>query len=329
VTFKEITEDVLERSGYTLNAGTTRERIKRLVNQHYRQLLAFSRFSGYRDGHTPLVTVAAQPLYGIPVTLQRIDQIYDPNGNNAPLAKRSKAWLRADVRANQGPGTPIVYVDYGIKPIFRFPVETGSGIWAASSAAGDTTQTVTMQSFRVDGFTYNPSATTLTGTTRVQLGTLATLVDVEKLRLSAACAGDVTFYDAAVAGNILGVIPIGRTTQLFTVLQLYPVPSSAITYLVEGQRRVEDMDNDIDEPLIPLDFHQILVLRPLIAELREVKKQLTQASEIERSELIPLEAEMAAYPIVSADNIIVPEDGRSKARIQGSNLGSWFPTGRW
>jgi hypothetical protein len=40
---------------------------------------------------------------------------------------------------------------------------------------------------------------------------------------------------------------------------LYPTPSAAVTYYVDYQRHIEDMSNANDEPLVPEDFHDLLV----------------------------------------------------------------------
>lgn len=330
MTFKEIQDDALERLEYNPSGtGSPRNRIKRMINQHMRTLLADPKFSKLRDGHTPFTTVASTPLVGIPLGLSRIDRIYDPTNNNIRLFKRSLDWLRQDSRADVNTGTPRCYVEHGLKPIYRYPAIAGSGLWAVSTAAGDTTQTVTLQGFRVDGYQFNPSAVTLTGTTRVAIGTRTDYVDIMKLRLSAVCAGDIQLWDAAVSGNQLATIPIGKRTQIFTLLQLYPVPNAAYTYMVEGQREIQDMDDDIDEPTFWRDFHHYLVLKTIEVELREVKKQIAQADAIFKREVEPLESKMLLYPLGGDDSVMVPDDGRTRVAMQGSNLGSWFPNGRW
>lgn len=330
MTFLELQDDALERLEYSTATSTSpRTRIKRLLNQTQRDILTDPKYAGLRVGRLPLVTVASQVLYGSPVALTRIDDIYDSAGENPRLTKRTKDWLRMDNRADYNEGTPGVYVEHGLKPIYRYPAITGSGLWAVSTDATDTTQTVTIQGKRVDGFDFNPSAVTLTGTTRVAIGTRTDYVDVTRIRLSATCAGDVRIYDAASNGNLLGVIPIGKTSQLFTVIQLYPVANTVYTYIVEGELAIVDMSNNLDEPVFKEDFHHILSLKVIEKELREIKKQVAQADAIYKMEIKPMEDAMVLYDVKGGDNVVVPDDGRSRLALLGSNLGSWFPRGRW
>lgn len=330
MTFLELQDDALERCEYSTSSSTSpRTRIKRLLNQAQKDICTNPVYWGLRDGYIPLVTVANQVLYGLPISLSRINRIFDSAGNNMRLEKKTLDWLRQDNRADYNTGTPMVYVEHGLKPIYRYPAVTGSGLWAVSTAAGDTTQTITVQAVRADGFQHNPSAVTLTGTTRVAIGSRTDYVDVTRIRLSATCAGDIQIYDAAVSGNLLGVIPIGKTTQLYTVIQLYPVAASAYTYIVEGQLALVDMSNNLDEPCFREEFHHILSLKVIEKELREIKKQLTQADKIRDLEIVPLEQAMAAYKASGDDDVIIPDDGRSRGAMLGSNLGSWYPRGRW
>lgn len=333
MTFKELQDDALERCGYDFATASTepRTRIKRWINQWHRRLLSDKRFTKLRDAKAPLATVANQFLYGIPPSIEKIDRIADTVLNNPQLVLRDQAWLRALPQAEIATGTPQYYVPLGLHAITRFPASTGTGIWVASSSAADTTQTVRMEGIRVGGYPLIAGPATVNGVTRVQVGARTDWVDLTRLFLSAVCAGDLTIYDAAAAGNALGVIPIGQTSARYNLVQLFPVPSSVITYTVFGKLKFFDLVQDTDEPLWPYDYHYGLALAAHYQELATVKKQLAQANLMYKQDLEPLVYDqMLDYVVNSADLIVVPFDGRrGSARAQGSNLGSYYPAGRW
>lgn len=339
MTFKEIVDDALDKTGYDSTATTSepRTRFKRLVNQWQRRIVGNPLYSKLRDGKIPFATVASQPQYGIPIGLARIDRIYDATLNNPRLSLASADWIRWDPQAAIATGTPQYYANLGAHPIFRLPAITGTGIWVASSSAtdgGGGAITVSCDFTRVGGYPHLKVAASTNGTTRVQFGTRTDFIDVTRIILSAAPVGDITLYDAATAGNVLGVIPMrsgaasGQTFSgpQYTVIQLCPVPSSIITYTIEGQLEIRDMIEDYEEPMLPLDHHLLLSVAAEYQELRDVKKQLAQAREL-RMDLTVLENTLLDWLINTPDYLPVPNDGRGAAR--GSNLGGWFPAGRW
>lgn len=81
-------------------------------------------------------------------------------------------------------------------------------IEAVSTAAGDTTQTLTIEARKADG-TVVSETKTLTGTTAIVFSTIGVVERVLKAELSATCAGTITVR-RSVAGATLRVIPIGE-----------------------------------------------------------------------------------------------------------------------
>lgn len=326
--FKEIVDDALDKCDYdsTLASSLPRTRFKRLVNQWHRQILSRPEFSRLRDSTITFATVASQAQYGLPPSIARINRIYDSATNNPRLTERTLDWLRDDTRADLNTGTPRAYVPIGLRPITRLPVSTG--IWAVSDNAADTTQAIRMDAIRSGGYAFQAGPSTLTGLTRVQIGSRTDYVDVQKLYLSAACVGDMSIYDAAVAGNLLAVIPIGKLFSQYFVVQLWQTPSSVITYTVEHQVKVFEMVQDFDEPLFPEDFGQVLSMACKYEEM--LKKEKGGLAQIYKNEQLEVEiSRMLDWLVNHPDYVVVPDDGRGRRSIQGSNLGSWFPQGRW
>jgi hypothetical protein len=52
---------------------------------------------------------------------------------------------------------------------------------------------------------------------------------------------------------------MGVTAVSSTLLALWPTPSSAITYTAEILSVITDLANDSNSPLLPLDFHDVLI----------------------------------------------------------------------
>lgn len=329
MTFKEIQDDALDKLLYdsSLTTSGPRTRVKRNINQWQRKICSAPENSKLRKGSASFTTVAGTVTYGLPYGIERIEFIYDAATNNPRLTKKSGDWLRWDTRADLNQGTPWAYIDHGVHAIFRPPASTG--IWLASSAAGDTTQAARMDAVRTGGYPFQAGPTTLTGTSRVQLGSRTDYIDIQKLMLSAVAVGDVSIYDAASSGNVLGVIPIGQQIPRYYVVQPWPVPSSAITYTVACWVAIFDMAQDYDEPMIPKDFHDLLGDCARYEEMRDVKKMRVEATALLKEEIEPRQRELTDWLLNNPDYIVVPDDGRRGLARIGSNLGSWFPPGRW
>ncbi len=83
-------------------------------------------------------------------------------------------------------------------------------IQAISSAAGDTTQTVTIQGRNAGGSVVSETKT-LTGTTLITFSTLAIVERILSVELSATCAGTITIRSTTGPGtNFSRVIPSGE-----------------------------------------------------------------------------------------------------------------------
>lgn len=329
MTFKEIQDDALDRLLYDSNLTSSgpRTRIKRNINQWQRKICSAPENSKLRKGTASFTTAQGTVLYGLPFGIEKIAAIYDAATNNPRLSKKSGDWLRWDTRANLNQGTPWAYIDHGVHPIYYVPASTG--IWAVSSAAGDTTQTVSMNAIRTGGYPHQAGPTTLTGTSRVQIGSRTDYIDITKLMLSAVAVGDISFYDASSSGNLLAVIPIGQLTARYYVLQPWPVPSSAITYTIDCWVNIFDMSLDYDTPMMPQDFHDLLGDCARYEEMRDVKKMVREAKVMWDDEIVPRMRELTDWLLNNPDYIVVPDDGRRSIARIGSNLGSWFPPGRW
>ena len=231
-----------------------------LINEVHYDLLTMPELERLRDDVIPITALANQSRTGLPPSIVRVKAIVDRT-NNHKLQQVPLAELRLidPAKAFVG-GYPLRYSVIGNVAVQIQPA-AATGLWVASSAAGDTTQNAFVETIVTGGYPNNiiTAGTLLTGTARVQIGTLATHIEVTRFYLDAACAGSISLYDAAVAGNELARIPIGKTFSRYLAVEWWPVQSADVIDYADVTRGVYDLVKGTDEPLIPFDFHDLLV----------------------------------------------------------------------
>lgn len=302
-------------------------RIKQFINQRYRKVLSRPGMDQFRDTTFTFATVASQKKYGLPQALSRVRNIYDLT-NQRRIFPQTVDWLR---NVDPGLSSSSSYTEFWI-PLNGWGAEaqeltsTGVGLWAVSDSASDTTQRAYVETQRLGGVragTAVSAGTVITGTTRVQLGTLTDHVEVVKFYLDTVPVGTVSLYDAAASGNLLSTITIGRTNARYYMLQLYPTPGAAVTLSVDGQRAIEDLVKDTEEPLFPEDYHMVLVHGAAYDEWRNRDDSRAQG---ELEEMNALVSELRHMVMSSPDAIPVQRGPRGEVD-RWSRLGGYYPPG--
>lgn len=260
MTLSAILSDSYRRLNYaTTPDGSVTTRLTAFANEIHRQLLTLPGLDSLRDDTITVASVASTPRTALPPDVSRIKLIQDRT-NSVLLKEMSLNELRRRDPGLRATGNPWAWALVGTVPVASQP-SAATGVWAASSSGTDTAgPTVTVQAIRTGGYLHNPAATALTGTSRVQIGSQTDYVEITKFFLSAACVGDITLFDAAAAGNTLAVIPKGQTFARYIGIHWYPVPATALTYHIDYTRQIVDLSASTDEPLLPLDFHDLIVL---------------------------------------------------------------------
>lgn len=299
------------------SSATTRVRGRQYINDWHRNILSRDGFARLRRSTVTFASVAGEPT----VALWQGDcEILDvtERTNNTRLTRQTLDWYRSiDSNPTLTTGNPYAWIPLG-QAAAASPAATGTGLWVVSSSASDT-GTAYIEGTRVGGFPGTANVT-MTGVTRAQLGALADWIEVTKFYISAVAVGSVSLYDAAANGNVLSVIPIGKSSARYQVIALEPTPASAITYYADVQRDIPDMSNATDEPLLPADFHQLLLLGAMVSEYER-----TDDDRYTRT-LARLEdgIKRCRYAVeVDGDTIYVP--GRQVTTR--SVLGPWYPAG--
>lgn len=296
----------------------TNARLGDFLNEAHRELLSEVGVKGVRDDVLTFATVNAQQRYAVVEQgIAKIHRIWETT-NDHRLKKRSLAWLR-EIDADPPTGTPEYWIPLSTTQVAAQPADA-SEIFVKSTAAGDT-NTCYIEGIITGGYRRTASVT-MTGVTAVSLSTLiTTFIQVDKFYLSAVAVGTVTLHEDSGAGTELARIAIGDASAKYASFLLYPTPSAVVTHYMDVTRRIADMANDFDEPLIDEDFHDLWLD---VADLKELTKgddpdrhRIVEAHRVKRRN------EWREWMFGGGD----PEDGA--ADRGGSNLGNWFPAGRW
>jgi hypothetical protein len=256
----------LNKTSSTLVTDTA-TRFKETLNERHRELLRRPGMLSLRWGTITVASVASQQGYALPLHgIARVNRIWDES-NRIKLQYRDLGWLR-EIDPNPVSGRPVYWIPTGMMQVHTQPANA-SQVFVKSTAGGDTSQTCYVEGYITGGYRRTASVT-LTGTSGVSLSAAITnFIQIDKCYLSAVPVGVVTLHEDSGSGTELSKIGIGDTYASFLSFLLYPTPSGVVTYTLDITRSIADMSNDTDEPLLPEDFHDLLLDG---AELQELTK---------------------------------------------------------
>jgi len=313
----DLEDAVLEHFNYDTEAADSaaRRRIRRHINQWQRRILETPGLQGLRDSTFSLTSVVGTATYGYPDMIAKIYRVYERT-NDTYLDGRSLDWYRR-VEPDPQSGTPSVFIPRGYQPVSLQPASLQ--LYIASSDVGDTTGYVAAE--WVSSLGYQGHGRVIpTGLTRVTICN-DDAVEVTKFYVSSAMHGDISLYDAVIAGNCLGVIKAGKLFSRYYSLTLWPTPSTAQTFYIDYQREITDMEHGTDESIIPTDFHYLLELGARISEYEKQDDSRRTVAEAHYSEGL---AKLVARCNFPAGAVYVP--GELETQLS-SRLGPWFPRG--
>jgi hypothetical protein len=289
-----------------------------LFNEAHRTILRKPGMASLRYALVTFPSVASTQQYCLPTQgVARINRIWETT-NDIKLQYRTMDWLRT-----QDPdpitGTPCYWIPTGFSEVHTQPSDASS-VFVDSTAAGDT-GTAYVEGITTGGY-YQSKSVTMTGTTAVNISTAVTdWVQITKFYLSTAAVGTVTLHEDASGGTELSKIAIGDVRAQFLRFLLYPTPAAAVTYSCDITRAIPDMSNTTDEPLLPEDFHNLLVD---MAELRLTKK----ADDPSRYAMLTREVADATRDLVTwVGNHPDYSPQWVQDEPERSALGAWYPDG--
>ena len=268
MTFLQLQQRLARRRGATSSTlvSATATRYQEALNETHRAILRMPGFEQLRRATVTFASVADTQQYALPMDgIARVERIFETT-NDRSLQYHDIGWLRAN-DPDPVSGTSWAWIPAGFQEVHTQPSDA-SQVFVKSTSTSDATTTTASSSTDVTAYvegiiTGGYARTTnvaMTGTSAVSLSSAITnFIRITKFYLS-----------TAASGTVLSKIAVGDSRAQFYSVFLYPTPSSVITYTADILRTVPDMSNDTDEPLLPEDFHDVLVDG---AELRELTKQ--------------------------------------------------------
>lgn len=247
-------------------------RLRGFLNETHRELLGRGAIGpNLRRALVTFTTVSGSPFAVLPQAAVMLFGISDRTNNNF-LSQYSISDVRFQDPGLVSSGSAaygFVAVEYAAA-VTRDPSDA-SEIFAKSTAAD--TRTAYLEGVRSNG-QYVSLSKVLNGTTAVSFSaTFNDIILITKFYLSASdAANTVTLLEDSGAGTELSRIAPGRTYARYTRLHLLPTPSAVATLYADVELHVEDMAISTDEPLIPEDFHWLLMSGALVKEYEKREK---------------------------------------------------------
>lgn len=323
MTLAEIEGRLYDRLGYSSTPPTdVVTRLRRHVNGAYVRVMGKKGYDKLRQGLVTFASVANIPYAVLP---QAVTAVYS-------VADRSQSWLLHDVTVAdirlEDPGAivtgrPYAFARYNLaSAVARQPSDSSELLIASTSASDGATKTCHIQGITSTGALLTTSAA-MNGTTAVSLGTGWVRVDKLWIALTSGggattAVGTISLYEDAAPGTVLSQIDVGRASARYSMLHLYPTPTSAITYTADAMVRLVDLANGGDEPLLPEDYHQLLVAEAEATEWRRRENPTLMAAA--RAEATEIGRELSLYV-----NRYAPPSHVGIPRY--SQLGNYFPAG--
>lgn len=295
----------------------TKQRCIDYLNDGQRKILSAKRFARLRDAVIPLTSVAEQADYVV-IGMSKPLRIWDTT-NQWNLSEMSEEQYRVN-NVTAVSGTPEFFVWRGLKAVAKQPSDASS-VFVKSTAAGDTTQTCYIEGVITGGYQRSVSVT-LTGTTAVNVSSaVSTWIRIDKFYLSAVGAGTITLHEDSGSGTELAQIVIGQTSTPYQQLTLWRTPSAVISYLMDVTREITDLAQDTDVPILPSDFHDVLLSyakREECAHLNDTRFVICDKDYTTRTNQL-------AYWM--AESGTGRRFGLGRPPQRPSQLGSWYPAG--
>lgn len=302
-------------------------RIRQYINTTYHQVHGMKGLRKLRRAILTFSTVANSPFVVLPQAAVRLLTLSD-RVNNIPYEELSMEEIRwRDPGLKSSSATPSAYAVIGMNSAVAADPSASGQCTAVSSNAGDTgaTHIIYGEFIKAGGYPFTDSIN-LNGLTPVNLGP-ADAIEVQKFYTGqsaaavlgpSAAVGILTLKDGA--GNVIATIGPNRTFARYSRLHLFPVPSAVITLYADVELHIENLVNQADEPLLPEDFHDVLVSGALYREYK--KRNLMTLYREEKAEFNQRVAEMRSWVNKPSGVVINGKRGR-----QFSQLGAWFSNG--
>ena len=242
------------------------------VNNRYRDII--NSYDWEQLYHNQSInTTANTSAYSFDENTERLISAIDITNDNPINIVTEQDFLQNYSDALDNTGTPDTC--FLTSDVIASQPASGEQLVIKSSSASDTTQTVFIRGITsTGGETYE--SLTCNGTTSVTATN--TYTSVLNLSKSAATVGKITLYDNDESTTRAIMSPETLVSR-YKILNLYPIPSGAITVKLRTKRKITPMSQDYDYPVIE-DTEDIIELGGQ-ADAWKYKRQFSKANALE------------------------------------------------
>ncbi len=264
-------------------------RLTAYLNEAQREVLSKKGYGLLRRNVLTFQCVANTPFCVLPQAVEAIVTIQD-RVNQWVLQER----LIQDIRS-EDPGLtdtsafPDEYAVLNYAAAVAQDPTVASQVWIVSDSAADGgTKTVFIEGLVTGGY-YQTASVALNGVTPVQIGALATWMEITKFYIgltaggSTTAAGNIKLLQTSGAGTEMGRIPPGLDYARYTRLHLHSTPTQINTYYADVELTINDMANAGDESYLPPDFHWLLISMALMKDYQYRNQTTPYEMELARS----------------------------------------------
>jgi hypothetical protein len=252
---------VLDRLNFNTSPDSSiRRQVRSDINIGHREILGSKGFGVLRRAVLPATSVASSPYMVLPQAATAIITIID-RANNRILRPMSLQDVRYRDPGQTFTGSiPDGYAVLNYAAPVALDPSAAASLFAVSDSALDGSGTSVNVEGIVTGGVYRRASVVMNGVTAVNISsTISTWIHVLKFYVSSQAAGNISLHETSGVGTELGRIQTGRSYPRYTQVYLTGIPAAAQTYYCDVELHVEDMVNSTDEPLIPEDFHYLLI----------------------------------------------------------------------
>lgn len=258
-------------------------RLLSYMNETQRSILSRKGMTRLRRAILPFSSVAGSPYAVLPRAAVQVFSIRDA-ANRLLVGPISLADVRyEDPGLAFSSSVPYGWTLINLAAAAQIePVSSSSLFVFSSNAADGATKKVFIEGVDYLGL-YRSDSAILNGVTPVSLSALYVILTKCYLALAAGgattAAGEVTITQGS-GGSVVTVITTGSSSVRFTKIQLYPTPSAALTYSADVELHIQPMTQATDEPYLPEDFHDLLIIGSLMKEYSRREKPVQYAEEL-------------------------------------------------
>lgn len=260
----------------TLNLGrnpdsAVQRHIRRYINDVHREVLTKKNIGPrLRRQLLTFNTSGTSPFCVLPQSVVRVFILTDRTNNNILQEYTLQSLRYSDPGLQSSGAIPYAYVIMNLAaPVAKDPTAATQLFAVSDSALDGTGLSVNVEGLTSDG-QYLKASVGMNGVTPVALSTVLTWLNITKFYLSAPAQGHISLKDGL--GNVLGVISPSRAYNRYSRIHLFPTSTAVLALTADVELHIEDMANPADEPILPEDFHDILVSGALAKEYNRRSK---------------------------------------------------------